>query len=659
MSSSAVATVRPSDPPVRPDQMLPAAPASPSLFASDLPDDGQPGREASARLLADLASHPHAGTPFLIAIHGSAGSGKSSLLRQIVARVRDAGNPGDATSQPLAVIIDASAGGDAAADLVPGVLGALRTRYPALAEDAMHAGDNPFEAARAASDRVSALRRQLDAERQALDDLGGRQARLADTVLFNAPASRVDAYARANRGRIEGRLRAFGLLTSDPITTYKELVRDAAESEGGASRSGVALRSLWAYKGQGTLILLAVLLLLVGWSSNHFGNDPDLSSKWLNGLGEHFSGMSTWAQDHATLLVQVSHAAYALAALAILVDILRAFRFIQPVMRGASLLNGDIESRRRDIEGLLAHQTRRVARLAGETDAAVGRAEAAERRAESRRGAGASDPEFGSIGADPGVPASPRAAAETALAVLSAAIARAVGRISPSPSPGDAPWPAPSRIVVALDELDRLAPQAAAHYLDTAQKLLARTGFVVLAAVERKHVLDGFSETDPAYAAARLGRCAQLCFDLDAETLAAETLDEVPGAAAAPAGALERPLQDYERLLLRDLVGFAGPTPRARKRFTNTYRVARADPRMGNGSPAEHAGLAVALALDESAASAELAAYEANATDAGGGTPGSTSGRAIALAQAAVGHPFNALEAGRGFRVARIYSRRG
>lgn len=646
VSSPAVATYRSNDPPMTSEPMRPVA-GTGRLFATDTPGDDHADRAPSARLLADLAAHPEAGTPFLIAIHGSSGSGKSSLLHQIGRRLRQGGEASGAKTLP--VLIDAPNDGETAVAIVAGILGALKPAYPALAEEARHAGGDPLKAARAASDRVGDLRRQLDAERQVLDELGGRQARLVDTILFNSPGSRVDAYARSNRGRIESRLKAFGLPAADPVGTYKDLVREASESAGGASWSGLALRALWGYKGQGTLIVLAILLLLIGWASTYFSENQDVWVNWLNGLGERFAGLSSWVQDHAYWLMPISHAAYALAALAVLVAIIRAFRFIQPVMRGASLLNGDIEERRRDVDSLLAHQTRRVDHLAAEVDGAVRSAESAERRVERRRAAGLLEPIVSGEGTL-GVPASSTASAEAFLAGLGAAMTSGV------PDGGAA---APSRIVVLFDELDRLTPNAAAQALDAAQKLLARPGFVTFAAVDRKHVLDGFSETDPAYAAGRLGRCVQLSYDLDAEVAATLNLGDSLAAADARAPALDRPLQDYEIQLLRELEVFAGSTPRAGKRFANAYRVARADPRMTEASPAEEAGLAIALALDERAAAAELGGYEDGSVAIDTSAPRSDLDYAVGAAHAAIGQPFSPVEARRGLRVARIYSRRG
>ena len=653
MSSTAVASFSASDPSATTDAPPPSVtPAgAPPLFTPDTGGRQPSWRSPATGLLSGLAAHRQAGTPFLIGIFGSAGSGKTSLIRQILAAVGASGNAA-ADHQSLrriaAVRVDASTGRDPAATLVSRVFGALSTAYPTLAEDAVFAGGDPVKAARAAGERVDELRRKLDAERQALDEIGGRRAQLVDTVLFNAPGSRVDVYARANRSRIEGRLRAFGIAAADPIATYKDLVREATENGGGTSRLGLALRALWGFKGQGALLMLAILLLVFGWGCGALAARQDAWVAWLTGLGDRFAGLTNWAQGHADWLMPLSHAAFALAALAVLFDIVRAIRFLQPVLRGVSLLSGDLDGRRRDLDGLLAHQTRRVDHLASEVDSAVRSADAAERRVESRKASGLL--ETGpALTSEFSTPASPHDAADTFFAGLSAAMD------APTESPTEAPA-APERIVVAIDELDRLTPQAAAAYLETAQKLLGRPHFVTLAAVDRGHVLAGFSETDPAFAAAQVSRCVQLSYDLDAEAAARQALGTQPS--EPENSGLDRPWQEFESRLVDALTPFAGPNPRNIKRFVNSYRVARADARLADATAAELAGLASALALDGNGAAAELGAY----TDAHGSldaAPGGDLGQALAAAQHAVGATFGPAEAYRGFWVARIYSRRG
>ena len=57
--------------------------------------------------------------------------------------------------------------------------------------------------------------RKLEAERSQRDEVEAKRARLADTLAFETPGSRIDVFARARRGTIEAQLRRFGLAGSD------------------------------------------------------------------------------------------------------------------------------------------------------------------------------------------------------------------------------------------------------------------------------------------------------------------------------------------------------------------------------------------------------------------------------------------------------------
>ena len=474
---------------------MPRPTSRPSLFLPDCEDSDTLGRAGAAAHLAGLLAHPQAGTPFLIGVTGSAGSGKSSFLGLMLDRLDQAagaGQSGSRLERISTIRIDASAGVDASSAVLSRLLPALGHKYPHLAEEALHAGGDPLKMARAAGERLNDARRQLDSERQSLQELGGRRARLADTVLFNSPGSQIEGYARQNRSRIEGRLRSFGIPSADPVVTFKELVREASENGSGGSRMAIAMRALWGFRGQGTLIVLAVLLLIAGWGSAVLTDNQDAWLVWLRGFGDATTGLSNWAQAHADWLGPMSHAAFALALLMILVVIVRTIRFLQPVFRGATLFSADLDERRRDLDSSLAHQTRRVDHLGGEVDAAVKSADAAERRVEARKAAGQLNPVLSLAERPAGSAGSGSETAEAVLAGLSNAMAAA----------GDA---APQRIVVAIDELDRLPARAAAEFLDATQRLLRRPHFAAVAAFDRHHVLVGLlgNRSKPCGSAAR------------------------------------------------------------------------------------------------------------------------------------------------------------
>ncbi len=554
--------------------------------------------------------------------------------------------------------IEAAPGRGAAPLLVGAALDALADHHAGFAEDAVHAGGDPREAARLAGERVTALRRGLDTERQALDTLGARRARLTETVLFDGAGSRVDGFARSNRGRIEARLRAFGLTGGDPIRTFKELVRDGAEGAGGGARLGLTLRALWGFKGQGTLILLAALLGLVGWATASGAETPAGVTAWLGGFGDHFAALTDWARAHLDLLQPASRIALALAALALLTAVVRAVRFLGPVYRGIALLRGDLAERRRDLDGLLAHQTRRVDMLSGEVDTAERGADAAQRRAETRQGSGLSD-HGAALARDLfGLARSPEAAAEGFFAKLSQGLAEGAAT-------------APERMVVAIDGLDRLPPAEAASFLETAHRLLSRPGFVMLVALDREQIATALGEFDPAAAAARLDRILHLSYDLgpaaqDPSGLAEQLLDPRPVETPSPVSvdpsrsALDRPLQPFETDLVKRLAPFTGGTPRSVKRFVNAYRVARADRRLAQAAPGSLVALALGLALDGTGAGSELPGFDADLTT-GRLTLDRTSdlGRAFTAAISAVGPEVGTDDLRRGLAVARSFSRRG
>ena len=664
MTSTALAPLQPPPPGAAPRQAGGAADAPPPVARAEA-DDGV-DRHATAAVLAEAALHRQADTPLALGIFGPPGSGKSRFIGTVLDLCRGLGAadaPGREAASPfvddvVTARVSPVPGRDPAGSLVAGLLEALGERHAAFAEDAVHAGGDPREASRIAGERVDALRRKLDGERQALDDVTARRARLTESVLFDGAGSRVDAFARANRARIEGRLRAFGLPASDPVRSFKELVRDGAERGGGSSRLGLTLGALWRFKGQGTLVVVAVLLGALGWAAASWADDPATVSAWLSGFGDHFSAVTDWARGHLDLLQPVSRIALALAALALLAVLVRAARFLGPLYRGIALFKGDMAARRRDLDGLLAHQTRRVDALAAEVETAGRGADAAQRRAEGHRGAGLSDHGAALAAELFGLVRNPVEAAERFFATLSSGIG----------SREDAP----QRVVVAVDGLDRLPPAEMAAFLATAHRLLARPGFVWLVGLERDAAVSALGEFDPAAAAARLDRAIQVSYDLGAappdagaladRLLARRAAEPRPAAAIdARRSVLDRPLAPFEAEAIRALAPFTDGTPRAVRRFVDGYRVARADPRLRGAAPASLVMLALGLALDGTGGGSELAALDDDiARGRSFAEAGTDVGRAAAAAVAVLPQGAAAGEdMRRGLAVARSYGRRG
>ena len=168
--------------------------------------------------------------------------------------------------------------------------------------------------------------------------------------------------------------------------------------------------------------------------------------------------------------------------------------------------------------------------------------------------------------------------------------------------------PAPQRIVVAIDNVDRLGAAEAARFLDDAHSLLHRRGFLTLVALDPARL----AGTD-AERRGLVERLVQLPVNLAVVPGArlAALLGE--GGAAAPQPqrlsfrmALDQPLGGEEVALLSALAPLAGATPRALKAFGNAYRLARAN------FTGHRAALALMLAAERGCTAQERAAlYEA------------------------------------------------
>ena len=193
----------------------------------------------------------------------------------------------------------------------------------------------------------------------------------------------------------------------------------------------------------------------------------------LSGAGSFGATLADWAADHRGSLGTLATLALIAALLALAGCIWRAFRFTQPLFRGASLLKLDLETRRRDLDSLIANQTRRVDAIGTEADAYTRRAEEAERRARAAESAPSSL--AASLAESPFEPAPGEADHKARLAAafitsLDAAIARG----------GERATDAPQRILVAIDDLDALQPAQAAAFVSTAHRLLSARNFAIV-----------------------------------------------------------------------------------------------------------------------------------------------------------------------------------
>ncbi len=423
-------------------------------------------------------------------------------------------------------------------------------------------------------------------------------------------------------------------------------MREASEAGGPAARWTSWLRAFWAYRGQGRLLVLAAALLLAAWGLGALiENEPRLLESVRSG-GERMAGLADWLESQWHWLQPLKRMLQLAALVAVAINVFRGVRFLMPIHRGVTFLRSDIEGRRRDLDSLLAHQTRQVDTLAREAELATELSAEAERRLAAAAG---------SVSPPVRRDADPATESRSFFAAIAAAMSNSGGdRV---PSSGSA---APARLVVGIDGLDDLTSAEAAGYLQAAHRLLHAPGFVALVAADRNHLATGLAETDPALAARRLDRLVQIPYGVGGEDWSgsaafaralleggdADTgeLDEASPEAAV--SSLDRPWTQSERAVVEALAPVAGSTPRAVKRFINLYRIARADPRLGNGSAKDLAALAMALALQSAGSPLDTLAY---------GGVGDGLERARQIVAARLGMPLGLDEGGPGFETARAY----
>ena len=560
-----------------------------SSAAHDAGGDDALGLDLVLGHLAELALHRRTATPLTIGFVGGPGSGKTHMLLRVSATIRQlaaaaakqAGSP--FLSKVHVQPVDAAAlDGDIVSGIAACLYAGLRQSYPDLARDLAHRARDPHVVLRELNEKLDAARHRLDAERRALDDAGSRRARLTETVLYEAAGSQVDAYARANHTAIESRFTAFGI-GGDPIRSYKEIVQYVAGSGG---KLGLVSRALWAYKGQGKLIAAAILLVLAGVG---LGVTIDTQDTWLESLrsaAKASIAAADWLDAHMGWLARARTVAFALAATAIACNVWRAFAFVTPIFKGARLLDSDLDTRRRDLDSLYAHQTKRVDTLDGDVERLTREIADAEKSVGGMDQASRLEP----------FPFAASAATQSQgfFAGLTKAMASGKGTS------------APQRVVLALDHLDSLAPERARAILDTLHRA-AVPGLVTVAAVDAGRLdPDGMRRSE-------LTRWIEVPVRLDlgldrqaASALVARALSPASKPAVAKAdaraSALDADLENSEAALLAELAPLAGASPRAVRRFVSLYSLARLDGGVCHGA------LAFMLAVAQGGTAGEMAA---------------------------------------------------
>jgi hypothetical protein len=562
--------------------------------------------------LAQLCVTPQVQTPFLAAIAGASGSGKtfaSRRLAQAIVELSASAAPGGGVlARPVVAHVDAGSGLEAPVAIASAVYAALDREpggidYSALLDETGHAGADPHRAARAASDRHDDLARKLETERAHRDDVEAKRARLADTLLFETPGSRIDVFARARRGMIEARLRRFGLAGSDADASFRNLARDMSTLGAGA-RMGIVLRAIWGYGSQARLLIWAIVAFALAFGIGLLHGDRAVAA--IRGFNGSLEPVADWIAAHGEWFDRASEVLYVLGALAIALNLWRALGFSNLLLRGARLLNLEARERRRDLDQRATRLNQRVAALTAEAEGAAKRAETASQRAGGKAAVRAPGPEFLESGH------APAAAARAFLAALGARIGH------PNPAA-----PAPDRLILAIDNLDALSPGAAIGWIDAAQSAIG-PGCIGLLAFDPARL--AVTLGGPRKARWRLGKWLQLTVNLpardgaDGGRVVARLLSTAGQPAAADTKltpALVEPLSGTETSLLAALAPLAADSPRDAKRFLNAYRLARC-----SGSPRPVMALmqAVAFADDDAQAAMRdrLAKGSGELSDVGG-----------------------------------------
>jgi hypothetical protein len=548
--------------------------------------------------LAQLCVTPQVQTPFLAAIAGTSGAGKTFALRRLVQAIVDlsassAASGGGVLARVIVAHVDAGSGLEAPVAIASAAYATLDREpggvdYSALLDETGHAGGDPHRAARAASDRHDDLVRKVEAERSHRDDVEAKRARLADTLLFETPGSRIDVFARARRGMIEARLRRFGLAGSDADASYRNLVRDMSTLGAGA-RIGVVFRATWAYGSQARLLIWAIVAFALAIGSGILHGAAALAA--IERLGDAFKPVADWIAAHGEWFDRASQLLYVVGGLAIALNLWRALGFSNLILRGARLLNLESRERRRDLDQRATRLNQRVAALTAEAEGAAKRADAASQRAGGKASVRAPGPEFLESGH------APSTAARAFLAALGARIGH------PNPAA-----PAPDRLIFAIDNLDSLSPGATIAWIDAAQNAIGHgcVGLMAFDPARLAVILDG-----PRKARRRLGKWLQVAVNLpardgaDGGRVVARLLSTAGQPAAAPdeklKAALVEPLSSAETSLLAALAPLAADSPRDAKRFLNAYRLARC-----SGSPRPVMALMQAVAFADDDAQAAM-----------------------------------------------------
>lgn len=513
--------------------------ALPAIFETDAPlpaDRFTLPAQAAALLhrLSELLRRPDAPAPFAIGLIAPAGGGKSSALNWLAESLAAS----EAT--PVASLKAADLAAEPERILAAALFRALSPRHGAFADDVAregaHFGADAGAVARVTREKLDALRRKLASERQTLAQTEARRAGLADTLLYDTPGSRVDAFARRVRAGFEPRLRRFGF-SGDALTGFKDFTRDLNETGGVQARLAQCLRAIYAFPGQIKLLVYAAICFGLNWGADWLAANHKL---WLDPLaasGAQGAQAGDFLQSHLSWLGQASSLFALLGVALIALNLWRGFSFTQPLFHAAGLLDEDVAGKRHELDQTLAHQARNVDLIGAEAAALAARASEAERRA-AASGASRNPPPF--LETDSAT--QKRDAALGFLQTLSKAIDKGAKG-------------APQKLIVTVDGFENVAEPLA--LFNRLHDLLAGPGFIGVFALDPS--MRGATRDD-------LNRRIQLPLRLNAGR---------EGEDATALAPLDAPLSPLAERLLAAAAPLAGDGPRLQKRLRNLFRFLR------------------------------------------------------------------------------------
>ena len=582
----------------------PIGPLTAAPFAPDQPIGPDLLDYASlVQPLAELLGHAATPMPLTAALFGGPGVGKSFALGRLVEALRIRANAAREGGPVLAPLFIAQMD---AADLCGDPQGALgsalcaalvQSGNPAFAEIAHHAvetASDPHDAVEVARDKLAASRLALDNESRNLAEMRARSARLVESLLNDPAGTPLDVYLRANRSSIEARLRGFGFQRGDAAANFRDLVRDLHESGGALPGISAFLHAMWAFRGQTRLIVWATFWAALGVGINVLQATKTVWLAWLNSLGPNFNAPAAWIALHESWLGPAALAAFGLAGLCLVWNLLRAWRFTRPLVEGMSLLRADLATKRSALDTLISQQSRRVDALTQDIQRQERVAASAEQRAAASGERASQKP--GDL----------------------------MGRVLPPASPAQdfvgnllgllqtAPAGAPRRMIVTIDNLDGVMPARAAEIMEAAARLFSGPLFGTVLALDPQHVAKAWGESP-----ARLDRLVQVPLQIGRNGLSQAQSSALvlsmlghnrpsgrpsPPQADANQSMLDRPMTVTEAKLLTELAPLAGRSARSVKRLVNLFRLARAP--VAASAPAA----AFLLALDIGGTPAEITA---------------------------------------------------